>query len=118
MALTNARKKAALDAGLASIAKVIWYKGTEGNEVEATEVAATACTLKAATTANPSVMANDGALESAAASAGVTVTAFAFAITDNTVYTTVNRLDSAVVLNTGGKITVVDEGLKEQLSHS
>lgn len=121
MALTNARKAVGLDAALTNVAKVFWYKGTAGNEVKATEIntdGSTAATLKSATSANPSVKATDGALESAAASDAITVTAFTFAIADGTEYTTVNRLTEGVVLLAGGKVSVVDGGLKEQLQHS
>lgn len=111
MALTTARMKAALDAGLSEVTHVQW---SENGSSESANVARTATTLKAATTANPSVMSNDGALESAAAGAGCTITHFGFSAAA-TLKTTWIALDAPAVLLTGGKITVADGALQEKL---
>jgi len=120
MALTNAQKKVALDAGLASVTQVQWYEGTAGNETNATaKVARTAVTLTAPTAANPYIKSNNAALESAGCAAGgATITAFGFCLADNTVVSGPTRLDEAVPLNENGKITVVENGLKEQLENA
>lgn len=115
MALTTARMAAALDEALKNVTHVFW--SANGSSVSAS-VAATAVTLNSATTANPSVVSNDGALESAEASDPVTITHFAFGYLDDVtpvLETTWNELDSPAVLLAGGKITVADEALKEQL---
>lgn len=110
MALSNARLKAALDAGLATTTHIVWLKGAAGSEVEATEVARTAATFAAASTADPSVAQLSAAIESAAASAGVTITARAGAASGtasaNDLTTTIVRLAAPVVLGAGGKITM------------
>lgn len=115
MALTTARMAAALDEALKNVTHVFW--SSNGSTVSSS-VAATAVTLNSATTANPSVVSNDGALESAEATDAVTITHFAFGYFDDVtpvLETTWNELDSPAVLLAGGKITVADEALKEQL---
>jgi hypothetical protein len=72
--------------------------------------------LKAATDANPSVKSNNGALESAAAAEGVTITHWAFASNDTpTLLTTWNALADDAVLLAGGKLTIADGALSERL---
>jgi hypothetical protein len=109
MSFTDARKKAGMDAAATGITHVQW---SANGSSETASLARTACTVKAATTANPSVVASSGALESAACSDDVTVTHFAFAA-DGTLMTSWNALDSSAVLTSGGKISVADGALKE-----
>jgi hypothetical protein len=111
MALIAANLAAALDEGLVNVTHVLW---SENGSSESANVARTAVTLKSATSANPSVKSNDGALESAAASSGCTITHFAFGATA-TPQTTWIELDSPAVLLAGGKITVADGALAEKL---
>jgi len=63
--------------------------------------------LNAGSTANPSVVSNNGAFETAAASAAVDITHFAFAA-DAALTTTWIALDETVPLLEGGKISVAD----------
>jgi hypothetical protein len=117
MSLTTARMAAALDTGLTAATHIAWSETGSG---QSANVAPTALTgdpkLKAATTANPSVKSNNGAHESAAASSGCTITHWAFASDDTpTLVTTWNALDDDAVLLAGGKITVADGALKENL---
>ena len=111
MAWTTARLKAAQDAAGTGVTHVQW---SENGSSESSNLARTSVTLKAATTANPSVIANDGALESAAASGGATITHFAFAA-DATLYTTWIPLATSRTLGVGDKITAEDGALKENL---
>ena len=112
MSWITARLAAAGDTAAANVTKVVWYKGTAGNEVVATEVAATAVTLASATNANPSVVANAGALESEGASGAVDITAWAFADAADAAQTTINRFPTEVPLVEGGKVTVEAGALK------
>src|SRR5690606_35908866 len=115
MALTTARMAAALVEALKNVTHVFW--SDNGSTVSAS-VAATAVTLNSATTANPPVVSNDGALESADATVAVTITHYALSYLDGGTpvrETTWKELDSPAVLLAGGKITVADEALKEQL---
>jgi hypothetical protein len=113
MSLITSRLATALDAGVASLVRVVW---SEDGATISSNVAPTTMTLSSATTANPSVVANSGALESAEASGPCTITHFAFAQSDGTTLgTTWNELDSPAVLLGGGKITVAIGALKEEL---
>lgn len=120
MALSNARLKAALDAGLSTTTHIVWFKGAAGSEVEATEVARTAATFAAASTADPSVAQLSAAIESAAASAGVTITARAGAASGtasaNDLTTSIVRLAAPVVLGAGGKITMAAADCTESIN--
>jgi hypothetical protein len=109
MSFNTARMKAGMDTAAATITHVAW---SADGSTETGSLARTAVTVKAATTANPSVIANDGALESAEASADVTITHFAFH--DGTgIVTTWNELDAPAVLLTGGKVIAADGALTE-----
>lgn len=115
MSLTTDRMAVALDEGLDDVTHVVW---SENGSSQSDKVAPTAVTLKSATDANPSVKANDGALESDGATEGVTITHFAFANIDGetvTLRTTWNELDEPAVLLAEGKITVADGALAENL---
>jgi len=117
MSLTTARMAAALDTGLTAATHISW--SANGSSATA-HVAATSMTgspkLKAATDANPSVKSNNGALESAAAAEGVTITHWAFASDDaHTLVTTWNALADDAVLLAGGKLTIADGALSERL---
>lgn len=112
MSLTTARLAAALDTGLTSVNQVAW---SENGTSESSNLAATTVTLKSATVANPSVKSNNGALESAAASADCTITHFAFKNSSTGLQTTWNQLSQAAVLLAGGKITAADGSLSENL---
>ena len=109
MSFTNARKKAGMDTAATGLSHVQW---SANGSSETGSLARTAVTFKAATEANPSVIATSGAIESAACSADVTVTHFAFA-DDGTLFTSWNELDSSAALTSGGKISVADGALKE-----
>jgi len=117
MSLTTARMAAALDTGLTAATHISW--SANGTDPTA-HVAATSLTadpkLKAATNANPSVKSSSGALESAAAAEGVTITHWAFASDDTpTLLTTWNALADSAVLLVGGKLTIADGALSERL---
>jgi hypothetical protein len=116
MSWTTARLKAANDTAGTNVSHVVWSEN--GTDASA-NVAPTAVTLKAATTADPSVVSNDGALESAGSSSdSVTITHFAFAQFDDPDYvlqTTWNALDDSKTLDTGDKLSVADGALKENL---
>jgi len=109
MSFSTARMAVGMDAAAALITQVAW---SENGSSESANVVPTACTVKAATVANPSVIANNGALESAAATADCTITHFAFK-SSTTNQTTWNQLSQAAVLLTGGKITAADGALTE-----
>ena len=112
MAFIASRLKAGADAAAALITHVQW---SANGSTETASLARTSVTMKAATTADPSVVANDGAIESAGASAGVTVTHFAFAA-DGTVQTTWIPLESSRTLAIGDKISAADGALKENIA--
>jgi len=115
MSWTTARLAAAGDEAGALVTHVVW---SANGSTQSAVVAPTAVTLKSGTTANPSVIANDGALESAAASDAVTISHWAFAYFDDPDYslqTTWNALTSSAALLSGGKLTVVDGGLTENI---
>jgi hypothetical protein len=103
---------AALDTGLTSVTKILW---SENGSSETANLAATAATLKAATNADPSVKATDGALESATASGACTITHFAFADVSDVLQTTWNALDTSRTLAIGDKLTIADGALSERL---
>lgn len=119
MALTPARLKAALDKALETTTHIVWGKTSGESVVEATEVARTAATFAAASTADPSVAILSAAIESAAASGGVTVThragaASGVASADNLTTSWV-ALDTPVVLAEGGKIEMVAADCAERI---
>lgn len=114
MSWTTSRIAAGHDTMGANVTHVAW---SENGSSESANVAPTAVTLKAATNDDPSVVANDGALESAAASSGCTITHWAFKDA-TTLQTTWNELDDPVVLLAGGKITVADGALKENIDQT
>jgi hypothetical protein len=114
MAFITSRLKAGADAAAALITHVQW---SENGSSESANLARTAVTVKAATTANPSVVANDGAIESAAASGAATITHFAFAA-DATIQTTWNPLAASRTLGIGDKIAAEDGVLKENFSQA
>jgi hypothetical protein len=121
MSLTQARMKAALDAGLTGVTHIQW--SSDGIN-ESGSLARTALTgepkLTAATTANPSVMSNENAETSAAAGAGVTISHFAYSGGEEGAdrFTEWVALDDDAVLLGGGKITVAAAALKVQLHQS
>lgn len=113
MSFIPARAAVGLDEAAALVTHVFWSE--DGSNVSS-KVAGTAVTLKAATVANPSIVVNDGALESAEASDAGTFTHFAFGHLDDVtpvLDTTWVELDDPAVLLEGGKITVADGALKE-----
>ena len=114
MSWTTTRIAAGHDVMATNVTHVIW---SENGSSESANVAGTAVTLKSATNADPSVVSNDGALESAAASSGCTITHWGFAAT-STLQTTWNEFDDPVVLLAGGKITVADGALKENIDQT
>jgi hypothetical protein len=105
MSLTTARMKAALDEGMTGVTHVQW---SENGSSESGNLARTSLTngVSAATTANPSVAGNGGAEESAGASAGCTITHFAFSggTGGADLFTLWIPLDDSAVLLAGGKI--------------
>jgi hypothetical protein len=107
MGWINARLKAGHDEAAALVTHVQW---SENGSSESASLARTAVTLKAATTAHPSVVANNGAIESAAASAGCTITHFAFAA-DGTVQTEWVALGTSRTLLAGDKVSAADGSL-------
>ena len=109
MSFTTANMATGMDAAAAAVTHIAW---SENGSTESGNVAPTAVTLKAATNANPSVVANNGSLESAPASSGCTITHWAFK-SATALQTTWNELPDAAVLLAGGKITVADGALKE-----
>ena len=114
MALSNARLKAALDAGLSTTTHIGW---SENGTTETAKVARTAATFAAASTADPSVAQLSAAIESAGASSGGTITHRAGfdASTDGNQTTTWVPLSSPVVLGAGGKITMAAADCTESL---
>lgn len=111
MAWITARLAAANDTAGTNVTHVQW---SENGSSESANLARTAATLKSATNANPSVISNNGALETAAASGAATITHFAFAA-DATLQTTWIALDSERTLAEGDKLTAADGALKENL---
>jgi hypothetical protein len=113
MSFVPARMKVGMNAAAAAITHVIW---SEDGIAPSANVPPTATAIKDATEANPSVIANDGALESAPAEANCVITHFAFAQVEGetvTPQTTWNELELPAGLNVGGKITVTDGYLSE-----
>ena len=109
MSFNTTRMAAGMNAAAATITHVAW---SENGTTESTNLARTAVTMKTATTANPSVVSNNGALESAAATGDCTISHFAFHDGTGTVTTWV-ALSSPAALLTGGKITAADGALAE-----
>lgn len=109
MAFNTTRMAAGMDAAAATITHVAW---SENGSSESSNVARTAVSVTSATTANPSVIANDDDIESAEASGACTITHFAFHDGTGPV-TTWNELDDPVVLLEGGKITAAAGELTE-----
>jgi hypothetical protein len=114
MAWINARLAAANDAAGTNVTHVQW---SANGSSETGSLARTAVTLGAATSAHPSVIANSGAIESAAASADVTITHFAFAA-DGTVQTEWTALAASRALTTGDKLSAAAGALKVSLYRS
>lgn len=113
----NAESAAALDLVVTN-ARYTHIGWSENGSTESAKVARTAVTWKAATSADPSVKANDGALESAAASGAATISHWAgfSAGTEGTQRIDWTALDTAVPLIIGGKIEVADGALEITLT--
>lgn len=116
MAYTTANLAAANEAAAANITHVFF----SANGTDVTEhIAPVAVTLKTATTANPSVIANDGAIQSAEAAQEVTVSHWAFGHLDGTtpvLDTTWNaRTGGPITVPQGEKISIADGALTESL---
>jgi hypothetical protein len=113
----NAESAAALDLVVTNI-RYTHIGWSDDGATESEDVARTAVTWKAATSADPSVKANDGALESAAASGACTITHWAAfsAGTEGTQRIDWTALDTAVPLIIGGKIEVADGALEITLT--
>lgn len=121
MALANGRLKAGLDAALSTTTHIAWGKSDgEGGVVEATEVARTAGTFAAASTADPSVAQLSADIESAGATAPVTVTHRAGAASGvasaNNLTTTWVELADPVPLIEGGKVTMAAADCTESIN--
>ncbi len=103
--LTQARQQAILDAEFVS-GDYIAYSANGSSETGSLARTAIAA-WTSATAANPSVKGNSGALTSATASAGVTITHFAVysAITAGTQKTDWTTLTASKVLGTGDQVT-------------
>jgi len=116
MAYIAANLAAANEAAAASITHVFF--STNGTDVTE-HIAPLAVTLKAATSANPSVIANNGAIQSAEAAQEVTVSHWAFGHMDDTtpvLDTGWNaRTGGSVTVPQGEKISIADGALTENL---
>ena len=117
MSWTTARLAAAGNAAATNVTHVAW---SENGSTEAhAKIARTAVTLKSATVANPSVVANNGALTSAGAASGGTASHWAFAASGvggtADLQTTWVALTNSQVFSTGGKLTVADGELSERI---
>lgn len=113
MSWTEAKMKEANDAARTGITHVQW---SSDGTAETARVTRTAVTTKAATTANPSIVANDGEITSAACSAGAAVTITHFAFSEGaTRYTEWIELDSSRTLNEGDKIIAENEALQVKM---
>lgn len=116
MSFTAANLAAGNNAAAANITHVFF--STDGVAVTA-HIAPLAVTLKTATSANPSVVSNDGALESAGAAEGVTLTHWAFGHLDETTpvldTTWIPRTGGSLVVPQGEKVRVADGALTENL---
>lgn len=118
MAWTTARLAAGHDTAASLVTHVYW--SSDGATISAS-LAATALTgtpkLTAATNANPCIVSNNGDLETAGASAGVTITHRAFGHDDGgpVLDTTWVALDEPAPLLVGGKLSFADGALKEHL---
>jgi len=113
----NAESAAALDLVVTNV-RYPYIGWSADGSAETDKLARTAVTWKSATVANPSVKANDGALESAGASGSVTISHWAAfsAETEGTQRIDWTELDTPVPLITGGKIEVADGALEITLT--
>jgi hypothetical protein len=106
--LTNSASQTALDAVFTGSGQYIAYAtGSAGSYTETSAVARTNVTWASATSADPSVKANSGALTSAAATGAATITAFAVfsAATAGTQLTDWTALTSSRTLAIGDQVT-------------
>jgi hypothetical protein len=113
MGWINERLKAGHDEAAALVTHVQW---SENGSSESANLARTAVTLKAATTAHPSVVANDGEVESANSTSAtdITITHFAYAA-DGTVQTEWIPLGTARTLKLGDNVKAADGSLAVNL---